>query len=204
MLSPKYILLLSFIFSYLIGCHKPCKESDHLFTIDFNFTDGKDSINIGDTIWLSCETSTTMFDKNTQTEIDFRNAENIASALTIADVAKFRSLQRGAIDSFSFIKVIGDIFTDQKLDPAGTKQIVFLESDSKYQFKTGIIAQKKGTYIFSIADITTVFIKNKGKCGKASFEVKIANTNKHLYLFENMWGQLSVYDSMHSYCFKVY
>jgi hypothetical protein len=199
----RYLLLSMLDLFFLVGCRKPCREPDRLFSINSNFLDEKESINVGDTLWLSCETSTTMTDKNRQTNIDFRNAENMATALHVADVAKFSSLQRGAIDSFGFIKITGDIYTDENLDPAGTKQIFFLEADSKYQFKVGIIAKKTGTYIFSIADIPTVFIKNKGKCGKASVEILNNNNNKHLYLFENVWGQLSTHDSAHSYCFKV-
>lgn len=204
MVSYKYLLLILLFFAFSFSCHKPCNESDHRFSINYNFADEKDSINVGDTLWLMSETSTRINDLNTQQEVDFSNAENMGSALSIADITKFHSAQRGAVDSFNFTAINGNIYTNQSLNPNGTKQITFSESDNKYQLKIGIIALKRGIYIFSISDIPAVFRKDKGKCGMASFEILNNNADKHLYLFQNLWGPLSTYDATHSYCFKVY
>lgn len=202
MLVHKYLLLISSV-SIFGSCHKPCDESDHRFSISNNFTEEKESINIGDTLWLSCMTPTRIYDLNTQQVVDFKDAENFGSALTIADITKFHSDQRGAVDSFNFVASKGDIYTNPNLDPTGTKQLKFGRSDTTYVLKIGVIALKRGTYIFSISDVPDVFRNHKGKCGKATFEILNNNINKHLYLFENLWGPLSIHDAAHSYCFKV-
>lgn len=190
--------------STFMQCHKPCNESDHQFSINSNFLPEKDSMNVGDTLILTCVTSKIMYDEATNTDINFRNAQNFGSALVISDVSKFLSAKRGAVDSFNFILVMGEIYTDSNLDPNGTKQLKFSETNNNYELKANIIPMRKGVYIFSIGDNPSVFIQGKGKCGKASIEILNNNTNKHLYLFENSLGQLSVFHKKHSYCLKVY
>ncbi len=185
-------------------CHKPCNESDHHFSITSNILPEKDSVNVGDTLILACTTPKIMHDEKNNSDINFKNAQNFGSVLRVSDVSKFLSSQRGALDSFNFIPIAGDIYSDPNLDPHGTKQLKFLETNSDYELKAYIITGKKGTYIFSIGDNPSVFIQNKGKCGKASIEILNNNSDKHLYLFEDALGQLSTFDRMHSYCLKVY
>ena len=185
-------------------CHKPCNESDHYFSITSNILPEKDSVRVGDTLILTCTTPKIMHDENTNSNIDFKNAQNFGSALGILDVLKFLSSQRGAVDSFNFIPISGDIYSDPALDPQGTKQLKFSETNTDYELKAIVITKKKGVYIFSIGDNPSVFIENRGKCGKASIEILNDNINKHLYLFEDALGQLSDFDRKHSYCVKVY
>jgi hypothetical protein len=190
---------------HFMACKKPCHQPDYHFSINSSFAIEKDSMPVGDTLWLTCESSTNMLDLNTKSQIDFSNAQNFGSALIISDINKFHSLIRGAVDSFDFVKARGDIYTIQNLDPNGTKQLNFAEGNDMYSLKIGMVAKRKGLYILSIVDIpNVVYRKGQEQCGKGSFEILNNNLNRHFYLFENLWGPLSEYDKKHGYCVKVY
>lgn len=187
----------------MVGCHKPCLEPDYSFSIKASFTPEKDSIHVGDTLWLISETSTQLNDITTNAKVNYENAQNLGSTLGIIDIKKAKSMEFGAIDSFTYIKVTGKIYTDKEILPSVVKQLLFEERNGKYELKAGIIAQKKGSYIFSVGDAVNVFRKGKPKCGIAHFDVLNGNSNQHLYFFEDLWGSLSEYDKKHDYCFVV-
>lgn len=199
----KLILILSVI-QFFAGCHKPCDEPNYTFNVSDFFTPEKDSIRIGDTLWLQSSILKLQKDINTQKEISFSNAENLGTTLIISDVGKFRNSLRGAVDSFSFFKINGNIFTASNTDINGVKQITYKETTASYELKVGLVALKAGIYIFTVTDNPSVFRKGKTKCGLGAFEILNQNPNKHLYLFEDLLGPLSSYDRNHSYCLKVY
>lgn len=152
-------ILFILVAGIVVSCHKPCQEPNYVFSINAYFTPEKDSINVGDTLWLISETSTKLKDINTGIEVNYENAQNLGSTLGIIDIKKTKSSNFGAIDSFNFIRIIGDIFTDQKISPEAVKQLRFEEANGKYRFKAGIIAQKKDSYIFSVSDAVNVLEK---------------------------------------------
>lgn len=181
------------------GCHKPCNEPDYNFLVTESFFHERDSVKVGDTLFLTCIISKAETDINTKMIIDFSNLGNLGANLVISDISKFK-MQRDAADSFSYINVEGKIYFDQY----GAKQLNFKETDSTYSLKVGLVALKKGLYIFTVPDALGVYRNGHVKCGVGNFQILNSNVNKHLYLFEDMWGQLSNYDSLHSYCIKVY
>lgn len=138
-------------------------------------------------------------DINTLTAIDFSNLSNLSNHLIISDIFKFK-MERDATDCFSYFNVHGKIYSDQY----GAKQLSFEENDSTYSLKVGLVALKAGLYIFTLPDAPGIYRKEHVKCGRGNFEILNSNVDKHLYLFENIWGNLSIYDSLHSYCIKVY
>lgn len=194
------------VFLQFMACRKPCHEPDYTFSIKTSFSSEKDSMRLGDTLWLSCETPTEMEDLNTKNLINFVGAENFGTAIVVQNIKEWFTSDREAVDCFDFIKVDGEIYSIQTLDPKRVKQISFLESNGRYNFKFGIIAKKRGLYIFTIPDIpAVVYRKDKEQCGKAGFEILSSNVDKHLYLFEDYLAlTLSNYDKKHCYCIKVY
>ncbi|MDN3654373.1 hypothetical protein QWZ08_01970 [Ferruginibacter paludis] len=199
------LFLLTWFFLQFSACKKACNEPDYSFLIKTSFSSEKDSIPLGDTLWLKCETPSKMQDLNTKSQINFVGAVNLGTSLIVQDIKKFLSNDRGAVDSFDFIKVDGEIYSIQTLSPERVKQLSFFESNNNYKFKIGIVAKKKGLYVFTITDIpNVVYRKGMEQCGKASFEILNVNEDKHLYLIENIVGALSEYDRKHSYCFKVF
>lgn len=199
----KYAIILIGFIHFLAGCHKPCHEPDYTFKVSEIFSPDKDSIQIGDTLWIQSSILKLQKDVTTQNEIDFSNAENLGASFLIQDISKFRNSFRGAIDSFEFFNIYGNIFSAINTDTSRVKQLRYSETDSSYQIKVGVVALKAGLYLFTIPDAPDIYRKNKVKCGIGDFEILNSNANKHLYLFENIWGPLSSYDSSHSYCVKV-
>lgn len=185
------------------SCHKPCTLPNYLFLANTIFSPEKDSIKVNDTLWLSCIINKNLNDINTQKTVDFSSAENMGTDLLISDILKFSS-ERGAVDSFDYIKRHGNIYTDPSLNPKGAKQLSFEENSTSYLLDVGLIARKAGSYILTVPDNSYVYRKGMPKCGTGNFLFINTNSKKHLYLFENIRGQLSEYDSAHSYCFKVY
>jgi hypothetical protein len=192
-----------FVFGFFNGCHKPCNLPNYTFSVNDFFSPEKDSVNIGDTLWIRCIISKTQIDVNTQEQVNFYNAENLGFSLVISDISRF-DLKRGAVDSFTYITLHGSIYTDSTSNSTAVKQLSFEENNDSYLLEVGLIAKESGSYILTIPDNPYVYRKGMAKCGTANFLIVNRNTNKHLYLFENRWGKLSAYDSAHSFCFKVY
>ncbi len=199
----KNIIAIAMAVAIINGCSKPCNEPDYSFSITESFSPEKDSINVGDTMWLVSETPVKMQDITTQARIDYSGAANFGSTLQVIDISKTQSTEIGAVDSFTYIKVIGDIFTDEKISPTKVKQLSFNEINGMYKIKIGIIAQKKGAYILFVGNAANIYRTSSPKCGKASIEILNNNVNQHLFLYEDLYGSLSDFDKQHAYCFIV-
>lgn len=184
------------ILSY--SCHKACHERNYIFTTNNLFYPEKDSIQVGDTLWLTCTIS-----KN-QRLVYFSGAENLGGNLIISNIDSFGNSSRGAVEKFTYFNVAGSVYSVPNLNPKNDKQVSYLETDSAYNLNVGIIALKKGIYIFSFSDDPGVYRTGSPSCGVANFLFVNANKNKHLYLFEDLHGKLGENDNLHSYCFKVY
>jgi hypothetical protein len=195
----KFFILLCAIV-VICGCHKPCNEPDYNFSVFEAFSPERDSMNIRDTLFLNCEIPKMEKDINTGKVIDFSNLGNLGDNLVISDISKFRDAKREAADSFLYINIYGKIYSDNN----GAKQFQFMETDSSYRLKVGLILLKSGSYVFTIPDAIGVYRNGHVKCGVGNYAVLNSNMKKHLYLFEDLWGPIiSVYDKNRSYCIKV-
>jgi hypothetical protein len=198
----KFIIIICII-QLFVGCHKPCNEPNYTFNVAEAFSPEVDSINIGDTLWLQSSVLKLQADTGTHKEIDFSSAENLGTNLIISDISKFTTSLRGAVDSFNFLKINGNIFSVANTDEKAVKQLTYTQTANSFELKIGIVALKAGSYIFSVPDNPSVYRKGMTKCGLGNFRILNQNNNKHLYLFENLLGPLSTYDRNHSYCIKV-
>ncbi|MBC7423832.1 MAG: hypothetical protein H7334_10310 [Ferruginibacter sp.] len=157
-------------------------------------------MNIGDTLYLNWEIPKMQKDKNTNKVINFSDLGNLGDNFIISDISKFKSPKREAAYSFSYINIYGKIYSDKNL----AKQLQFMESDSSYCVKVGLMLLKAGSYIFTIPDIPNVYRNGHIRCGVGNYAVLNSNINKHLYLFEDVWGPIiSIYDRNQSFCIKV-
>ncbi|MDP4129837.1 MAG: hypothetical protein Q8918_14350 [Bacteroidota bacterium] len=182
----------------LSSCHKTCHEQNYIFTSNDVFYPEKDSIQVGDTLQLTCTIS------KSQRLVYFSGAENLGGNLVISNIDSFATRARGAVEQFAYFNVLGSLYSNNNLLPNNIKLITYKESDSAYNLNVGIIALKKGRYIFSFTDDPGVYRTGSANCGVANFLFVNVNKNKHLYLFENVNGSLGPDDNLHSYCFKVY
>ena len=195
----KFSILLCIIV-VISGCDKPCNEPDYDFSVFESFSPERDSMNIGDTLYLNCEIPKMEKDNNTGQVINFSNLGNLSDHLLITDISKFFAPKREAADSFSYINIYGKIYSDNN----GAKQLQFMETDSSYRLKLGLILLKAGLYVFTIPDATGVYRNGHLKCGVGNYAVLNTNVDKQLYLFEDLWGAIiSTYDRNRSYCIKV-
>ena len=74
-MKPRYFMKFFFIFFCIIvvisGCLKPCNEPDYYFTVFESFFPERDSMNIGDTLYLDCKIPKMEKDNNTGHIINF-------------------------------------------------------------------------------------------------------------------------------------
>ena len=196
---------------YLISINSTCKrridcsQKIYSFSVPARAYQDRDSININDTIWIEFNELTTFKDDQTGQNVDFSNAANLGFGLTF-DKFVGGSITNpgtvGAVSDFSSILIYGTELTS--LLPDRIKSFGFLEEAGRYKFKIGLVAKKEGFFSVSISNAANVYRRNDG-CSKAGFSITFANTNQHLYFYEqNRPGYTpSEYERTHMYCFKV-
>jgi len=201
-MDTKQNILLIFIIS--TTCLFPtCKKGEVInesytynFKANWSITPERDSINVGDTLTIESTFSNYPFDYNTNLNVDFSGNALIGTSLTLRAIKGFNNAPP-AIDSFSFISLIGKCETDFQF--SYIKQIYWQEINNTYSVKVKIIALKKGIFFISIID---ALAKNK----KNSASVLLSNNNikNNSYYLESYYGTiLPEKDKKYVYCFKV-
>lgn len=193
-----------FVLLFFVACHKPCVPNHYTFSIEsVLFTPNKDSIRIGDTVFLESVTPTKMMDNANGRTVDYSGANNFGSTLGIGEIIGINNI-KDAVDSFSFKAIKGSIYSDPKLSPTRVKQIKYLEENGYYRLSIAIIALKRGVYIISTSDMPDVV----RKCDRSTIAMKISNNaDQHLHYLKDIYygsTQIDPLDSTHAYCFKVY
>ena len=178
-----------------------CANAVYDFQIGETITPDKDSVHIGDTIFLKVLTSSTLSDLHSGQLIDYSNTSNLGNVVTIL---KFTNSQtRGAINDFDLTFIKGREV--KAIDPLSQKDVLFNEEDGFYKFNLSFIPKDTGRYVLTIGDAANVYRKND-KCTKANFNIDFEGTNQHFYLL-NIWRpDLTLDDNgkRHVYYFKVY
>jgi len=206
----KRILVLFFL-GYLTiysTCKKRinCNDTIYSFEASIKAFPDLDSINIGDTIWLELTSPTNLRDVISGNTIDFSGAENFGNAIRIFEFTGGSVSDPGgvgAVFDFDYKLIYGTFLPDNHL-PNENRDYRFAEIGNEYKLKLGIIPKKKGVFTISPGNATNVYTK-KNPCDKANFSITFANTNQHLYFYEqNRPGYTpSQYERTHMYCFKV-
>jgi hypothetical protein len=199
------ITALTFVIFINIGCPtKSCVEANYSFAFQSQIIPDRDSINIGDTIYLISSFPTKLKDQNTSIEINYSEANNLGSTLGVGELINGDSFPKDAIFNFSYISVKGRIYNDRNVaSPDGVQQLVYEELNGNYELKVGLITLKKGIYVLGIGDGLGI---GRRACEKASFFISLGNTSQHIYFYQN-WRPgyiLTESDLKHIYCFKVY
>lgn len=201
------IVIVAFGFFLWASCSKFCgvkvspPEPFSLASGYSSFTPDKDSIGVGDTFFININVPERLNSSTDNSTIDFSNANNMIPDIGFSILKGWQS-QEGALDSFVLFRSIGSFSTNSLL-PAYSVNVAFNETPGSYQFSAGCIAQKKGIYLISVSDIPYA---NK-KCTYAKISVISSSSDSHLHYLKDIYysgGQISQYDSTHSYCFKVH
>lgn len=201
-------LIIIFCLYISSSCNKRinCKDIIYSFETSIKAYPDLDSLNINDTIWIEFFCPTRLVDVYSGQTVDYSGAENFGTAIGIFEFTG-GSISNpggiGAVDAFEYKLVYGVFIPDSHL-PNENKDYEFAEIGNEYRFKLGIIPKRRGIFTFSPGDAANVYTK-KNKCDKAGFSITFANTNQHLYFYEqNRPGYTpSDYERTHMYCFKV-
>lgn len=188
------------------GCPRPCIDAHYAFSIQSQFTPDKDSINIGDTIFLTSATPIKMKDTNSGSEINYSNAKNFGSNLYVVKLLSNSTAINDAVFDFDYFSIKGRVYNDTSIpSPNRVQQLSYQESNSSYEVKIGIIPRNKGIYFLSVGNgLSTGRSKNRN-CEKAEINITLNNTNQHFYFYSN-WnpnGQLTEYEKPRAFFFMV-
>jgi hypothetical protein len=199
-------IFLSLLFALLMSstCRKNCVERNYSFSINVTARPNLDSININDTIWLELDALTSLTDNNSGNTIDFSNAGNLSTVIQAGRFVGGNILNPGVVDAdneFEFTVIKG---TALQNNSGVITEIKPIENNGRYLVKCGIIPKAKAIYGIAISNAANVS-RITEKCDKAGFSITFANTNQHLYFYEqNRPGYTpSEYERTHMYCFKV-
>lgn len=203
----KLVLLLTIIIWLTVyaSCQKNCIDENYAFSINNKFYPDKDTIAVGDTIWMEINTPTTNIDLIRQQPVDFSGAVNLGTAIS------FLKLLPGSIEMSNVIESANDfglvlVEGKQVANPFVNKvrEYLFNERDGYYRLKIGILPKTSGDFSIYASNSSGTYRKNN-KCTKAGFEITISNSDQHLYIYQNTRPgyEISGYEMTHIYCFHV-
>ena len=204
----KLIAVVALIYATTVfsTCNKTilgCSEESHSFQINAIAYPDKDSIHIGDTLWLEVNAPTTLKDVFSGKMMDYSGAANLGTVVTLLQFFPDKNTS-GAINNFYFFIQQGSK-SSNTVDPLSNQVLLVSEVNGSYKLKLGLIPSKIGNYVLTISNATNVYRKND-KCAKASFTIDFSETNQHFYLLK-LWRPDLVLDDLGKskvYYFKVY
>ncbi len=178
-----------------------CANTVYNFKIPETINPDKDSVRIGDTLFLQVLASSTVTDLQTGQTIDYSGTANLGNVVTIL---RFNAdSTAGAINNF-YLDILSGLKVGS-IDPTSEIEVTFVEKNGDYNFKLSIVPKDTGRYVITIGDAANVYRKDD-KCTKANFAISFEQTNQHVYLL-NKWRPDLLLDSngqKHVYYFKVY
>lgn len=192
----------------LTGCPTPmCLNPNptYSFEVTAHFTPEKDSIRVGDTLYLVSEFPSTMIPVGADQPVDYSSSTGIGNVLKINKLEPNRVISDAVFD-FDYISIDGEIYNSRGIpSPDRVQQLRYEEKSGMYMLKIGMIPKAKGIYSLAIGFSGLSNGRKSGdKCTKASFPTTVANEDPHLhYLSTHTDTPLEELPPIH-YLFKVY
>ena len=190
----------------LAGCPKPCIEANYSFAATIQISSDDSIIHRGDTLWLNSLFPTSLNNLSTGELIDYSNATDIESTLSIAKLVNGNIIPQGSVYNFNYVSEIGQIYNATDIpSPQTVQQLRFQQVGSNYQLKIGIIAKDTGVFALGIGNGLSNSRNHSNKCEKASFQFTIFETSQHIKYYQTWRSDyiLSPSDIAKLYCFKV-
>jgi hypothetical protein len=187
------------------SCVRNCVDENYSFAINNSFYPDKDTISIGDTIWMEVDAPTTNMDLMRQQPVDYSGAANLGTAISFLKLLPGSIEMSNAIESAHDFKLV--LVEGRQVDNPfvnKVREFLFTERDAHYHFKLGMIPTSSGDFIIDASNSAGTYRK-QNKCTKAGFEITISNTDQHLYIYQNARPgyEISGYEQTHIYCFHV-
>ncbi len=179
---------LAFIISQSFQCNKrlDCARTIYSFSLNVIAYPNKDSIHIGDTIWVEIDEPTTLKDAFTGSMVDYRGAANLGSAISFDKYSMSSGLFTiDAAQEFNFSVVSGRQINSTNANLY--HEFRFSETNGHYRFKLGIIPKETGVFRFLLSSAANVYRKGD-RCTKASFAMFFKSIDQHYYLNPNFPG----------------
>lgn len=123
-----------------------CANTVYSFQVGESITPDKDSIRIGDTLFLNVNTSTKLNDLQTAILVDYSNTSNLGNVVTLLKFLPSDTVI-GAINNFNLVMLKGTKV--YSVDPSSQQQVLFDEENGSYRFNLEIIAKDYNTPHFS-------------------------------------------------------
>lgn len=197
-----FVIAMTSIFSTCKKGGLGCANTIYSFQIGESISPDKDSIRVGDTIFLNVNTPAKLNDIQSGSLIDYSNANNLGNVVTMLRFIPGNVFQ-GAINNFNLLTLKGSKVNS--VDPLSQQEVLFGEENGNYKFSLAIIPKDTGRYVLTISNAANVYRKNDN-CTKASFTINFESTNQHFYLL-NLWRPDLILDDSGKkkvYYFKVY
>jgi hypothetical protein len=142
------VLVISLLF--FSSCGKECLKF-HSPVLPYFVYPTKDTIHIGDTIWLEAKMSHMMKDFETSEFTDYKSVDfnSYFDIQILTDTTRYISDQPNpsyATSKFTLIKSIGDYISDGEVC-----RINYLNRNDSFLLKVGFIAKNEGFYRFNLA-----------------------------------------------------
>ena len=185
------------------SCGKRCVDAQYNFNMQEVFYPEKDSILVGETLFMESVHSTIFNDTLINKSIDF-SGSNIGSSLRLLRFPDNSSTVVGGMNDFEIHILEGNAPGNDNI-PTENKGVFFTERNGNYRLKISLIAKQKGIYAISLGDAIGI-VEKRNSCEKANISIKNVNLNKNLYYYQNFFNGLPIndYSKTHVYCFKVY
>jgi hypothetical protein len=154
-----------------------CAKTVYSFQLSVKASPDKDTINVGDTIWLEINEPTLIRDGISGEMIDYSGTSNLGSALSFSFRDTVINQWVDAANRFKFS-------LEKGVELRVTQLVVeyqFFEENQHFRFKAGIIPQQKGLHRLLFSSSNNTF-RSTDKCTKASFAINFKETNHNRHL----------------------
>jgi len=182
-------------------CNKSldCANNRYGFEIGIKAYPDKDSVKVGDTLWLEMNEPTTLKDGGTGNMVDYSGAANLGSVISFHRLSPANEFTEPSAGKFKMLLIEGRQV--ESIDSTWERQYLFAELDQFYVFKIGIISKDTGIFRLIFSNAANIY-RNSDRCTKAAFSINFKNTDQHYHLNPFYTGDTSIVGG--DYYFRVY
>ena len=161
----------------ILGCHQ-----SFAFTIDAKVFPDKDTVNIGDTIFVEVNFPTTLTDSSSGEIANLNGGSGVSTDMGFVKLVNNSPIELDdAVADFDFKLINGKELPTSK--PQLIKLYSFDESGSQILFKLAIVPKVTGTFSFNLGSAPDAEEKNS-RCPTFTLNYLLKNTtNQHYYLY---------------------
>lgn len=178
-----------FVILSLVNCRSSCigemVNNAYSFKLGVKITPDKDTISVGDTIWLNVNTSNSFKNLISGDTVKFSGAQNLGTSISFDKLDSVNLFSINAANKFTYLLFKG--LETRNADESLFREFLFVEVNNKYVFQLGIIAKEKGTFRIGLSNASNVY-RASDKCSKAGFTINIVDSDRNYYLYPSYKG----------------